>query len=239
MRQDLEVAVAGSDGIHNAVNSTVRVKVSNMNNGTLDATTVIRLSGVSAASFLEKRYNSLINSLESKLPSGSSARVLAVQETGDYLDLFLTSRNSDLTYSPVSSTILREKSAIESQANIKIADPDLDVCAGETCSGNGVCESRVRAYEQLDFRTSASLILTSSSLRLEPVCDCVDEFIGRDCSEPAAACISSPCLNRGVCVPIGESQFDCMCTDQWTGGRCDTDVNECSGPLQPCLNGGR
>lgn len=39
-------------------------------------------------------------------------------------------------------------------------------------------------------------------------------------------CLSNPCQNGGTCTDIFDG-FICKCTPNWTGARCNEDVNEC------------
>ncbi|XP_078383146.1 uncharacterized protein LOC144665726 isoform X2 [Oculina patagonica] len=50
-------------------------------------------------------------------------------------------------------------------------------------------------------------------------------------------CMSSPCLNNGMCVSIyANNGYSCFCMDGITGKNCETDVDECAS--NPCLNNG-
>ena len=40
-------------------------------------------------------------------------------------------------------------------------------------------------------------------------------------------CSKNPCLNAGVCSELKDGDFQCRCKAEWTGKRCENDVNEC------------
>lgn len=52
-------------------------------------------------------------------------------------------------------------------------------------------------------------------------------------------CLSNPCENGATCVDLFDG-FSCKCTPNWTGTRCNEDVNECMffvGTDLGCQNG--
>uniref|UniRef100_A0A8D2ZIQ1 Sushi, nidogen and EGF-like domains 1 n=1 Tax=Scophthalmus maximus TaxID=52904 RepID=A0A8D2ZIQ1_SCOMX len=53
--------------------------------------------------------------------------------------------------------------------------------------------------------------------------------------EEINACVSQPCLNGGTCQNKGGS-YQCVCSDGFSGNRCQTDINECLS--EPCKHGG-
>ncbi|XP_064159770.1 protocadherin Fat 3a isoform X4 [Anguilla rostrata] len=50
------------------------------------------------------------------------------------------------------------------------------------------------------------------------------------------ACEKAPCLNGGSCASLPSGGFECSCTSQFTGGRCETEITACV--PNPCQNGG-
>ncbi|KAI1893987.1 hypothetical protein AGOR_G00129330 [Albula goreensis] len=50
------------------------------------------------------------------------------------------------------------------------------------------------------------------------------------------ACEKAPCQNGGSCTSLPSGGFECSCTSQFTGGRCETEITACV--PNPCQNGG-
>jgi Notch-like protein len=66
-------------------------------------------------------------------------------------------------------------------------------------------------------------------------CTYVAGFSGNACETDVDECMSSPCLNGGVCVD-GVDGYMCSCGSGWTGLLCQSEVDECMS--SPCLSGG-
>jgi hypothetical protein len=47
---------------------------------------------------------------------------------------------------------------------------------------------------------------------------------------PPAACASSPCLNGGDCYDLESGEYSCLCTFDYTGGNCETEIITMAGP---------
>lgn len=41
-----------------------------------------------------------------------------------------------------------------------------------------------------------------------------------------------PCLNDGECIPLPDGEFECSCSSDWTGDRCQTPKHVCA--KKPC-----
>ncbi|MBN3316900.1 FAT3 protein, partial [Atractosteus spatula] len=50
------------------------------------------------------------------------------------------------------------------------------------------------------------------------------------------ACERTPCQNSGSCASLPSGGFECICTSQFTGVRCETEITSCV--PNPCQNGG-
>lgn len=230
--------VVGSDGIHPHVQSSVKVKVRTYTNQSLDAATVARVSGVTIEQFVE-RSESFLSSINKRIPDIQTARLLALQEAGNDLDLYLVLDGVENSNSPITQFLSAHKSDIESETGLSLSNIRRNVCTAQSCSGRGDCKSQVVVGSELEYTSTSSLTLAYHRASLEPQCKCEQEYMGVDCSEEAGACRSSPCMNGAGCEPVGETGFDCKCTPAWTGNQCQTDVDECSGPVQRCMNDGR
>lgn len=69
-------------------------------------------------------------------------------------------------------------------------------------------------------------------------CVCIDPFIGDNCDLNATIClIQQPCLNGGTCTQTTEVDYTCTCVAGVTGLNCETEINYCTTPSNPCENG--
>ena len=234
---DVNMQVSGSDGIHPHVQSSVKVKVRTYTDQTLSAASVARVSGITAQQFVSKS-DIFLSSINKHVISGERARLLALQETGNYVDLYLVLQKADHSYSSLAPIIFANKPAIQRDSGLTISTVNRNVCNDDSCSGRGQCRSQVVINEQLDYTSTDSLILTYHTASLVPKCDCEQEYMGEDCSLLARACRSTPCMNGATCVPIGSDDFSCTCTSGWKGSQCQDDVNECDNNYSICMNGG-
>jgi len=66
---------------------------------------------------------------------------------------------------------------------------------------------------------------------------CTTGFTGSNCQHRVNPCDSSPCLNDGRCTERSRTAFDCSCQPGFTGRRCESFVDWCSGAAGPCRNG--
>lgn len=94
------------------------------------------------------------------------------------------------------------------------------VCLSNPCWNGGTCEEIESGYR----------------------CNCFEGFLGKDCrtiqSSPCTE--NNPCKNGAICKIInqnGQLIPTCICTADWTGKYCDTEIGLCDKP-NPCFNGG-
>ena len=59
------------------------------------------------------------------------------------------------------------------------------------------------------------------------------------CQSSVNLCMGGPCVNGGVCFPgqSGSCDFKCICPAMYTGKKCESLVDPCSGG-SVCKNGG-
>eukprot|EP00062_Callorhinchus_milii_P012745 gi/632960275/ref/XP_007896099.1/ PREDICTED: basement membrane-specific heparan sulfate proteoglycan core protein [Callorhinchus milii] len=50
-------------------------------------------------------------------------------------------------------------------------------------------------------------------------------------------CDTQPCLHGGTCLATAESEYQCLCPQQYQGERCEVYLEPCS-QTNPCMNGG-
>lgn len=73
----------------------------------------------------------------------------------------------------------------------------------------------------------------------KPICRCPEPYSGELCEVEITACSSGPCLNDGVCQPMGRNAFQCICPPGVGGDTCNLDIlDECNKTYNPCRNGG-
>lgn len=105
----------------------------------------------------------------------------------------------------------------------------VNACENITCSHHGICSA--------DLSTLAYH------------CECTDGWIGHNCDIPDP-CQTNICENEGTCFPLelnhanslvnlalfnnldteiinGSVTAECKCIKEWTGPRCEIDVDEC------------
>ncbi|KAI3382076.1 hypothetical protein SNEBB_000637 [Seison nebaliae] len=71
----------------------------------------------------------------------------------------------------------------------------------------------------------------------EEYCDCLAEFIGKNCDQRKSPCFSNPCRN-GKCFAFdGNRQFLCSCTESFTGKLCETYISTTYCTKLNCING--
>ena len=67
-------------------------------------------------------------------------------------------------------------------------------------------------------------------------CECMDGYIGYDCSLDIDPCDPNPYQNNGTCTNVLITAFECTCTEGYSGNNCSIDLTPCD--PEPC-NGGR
>ncbi|KAE9538509.1 hypothetical protein AGLY_005608 [Aphis glycines] len=91
-------------------------------------------------------------------------------------------------------------------------------CSPNTCAHGGIC---IPLGGQADsFR-----------------CNCPPGFTGQTCQIDIDECMSTPCLNGGICHDLING-FRCNCTDNYMGAYCQLPYDACTKNPSPCLNNG-
>ncbi|XP_038052649.1 protein crumbs-like isoform X2 [Patiria miniata] len=55
------------------------------------------------------------------------------------------------------------------------------------------------------------------------LCACAEGWEGRHCEKRASPCVSNPCHNGGSCEDL-EGEYQCICSSEFTGPRCEEEV---------------
>lgn len=79
------------------------------------------------------------------------------------------------------------------------------------------------------FRYKPCVHGTCRDGRADYFCDCIKEdskyYGGKNCSVELIGCLSSPCLNKGLCNPYlvneDEHKFNCSCPNGFHGHTCE------------------
>uniref|UniRef100_A0A7N6AVX0 Sushi, von Willebrand factor type A, EGF and pentraxin domain-containing protein 1 n=1 Tax=Anabas testudineus TaxID=64144 RepID=A0A7N6AVX0_ANATE len=115
---------------------------------------------------------------------------------------------------------------------------DIDECDSAPCQNGGLCKDGMGEYQ---CQCKPGFLVASPFLNIHVGRDILGSWTtvqlcgGRSlCEAEVNECISSPCLNEGVCVDE-VNKFTCSCASGFTGRLCEVDVDECD--PNPCVNG--
>uniref|UniRef100_A0A0B7ATX1 Basement membrane-specific heparan sulfate proteoglycan core protein n=1 Tax=Arion vulgaris TaxID=1028688 RepID=A0A0B7ATX1_9EUPU len=67
--------------------------------------------------------------------------------------------------------------------------------------------------------------------------DAIESLNIRDCGD-RRLCERRPCRNNAQCVDVSPTQYTCICSAQFTGNNCETEIDVCVS-RRPCQNGGQ
>jgi hypothetical protein len=122
---------------------------------------------------------------------------------------------------------------------------EFDECASNPCKHEAGCASTTPVAADAPMQSHL------------PICTCTPGWAGDDCTIDIDECGRLPCLNSGLCwssgdsiiiaacggrctqtpqLPIGISEYECLCQSGFSGVDCENDINECSSA--PCDNSG-
>ncbi|CAF1001650.1 unnamed protein product [Adineta steineri] len=145
----------------------------------------------------------------------------------------------------------------------KYCETNIDECSSSPCANHGICTDLINGYHcnctdnYISSNCSISLnetcfgrlkpcqnngtcILKSTNLYVdypETECQCHDGYNGQWCENDL--CLKLNCQHNGTCQRLSNGQAKCLCTEQWNGTECQTDVNECiMNKTNLCLNNG-
>uniref|UniRef100_A0A672YPS0 Sushi, von Willebrand factor type A, EGF and pentraxin domain-containing protein 1 n=1 Tax=Sphaeramia orbicularis TaxID=375764 RepID=A0A672YPS0_9TELE len=127
---------------------------------------------------------------------------------------------------------------------------DIDECDSAPCQNGGLCNDGMGEFQCqckpgflgkainriLHLYTVAEKIIRPPlSMYMHVYSVFMSCVSGSLCEAEVNECMSSPCLNDGICVDE-VNRFSCSCVGGFTGSRCELEINECLS--NPCLNGG-
>ena len=232
--------LSGSDGIHSEAEVTATVSFRSFSSDMIDRTAVVRLSAITASTFIEDYYSNFVAKIKRVVASEGNVELYSMVETGQDLDLFIASVSSGgkvMSKGVLIQLIESNNASIESETGVRIKDANFNPCRKNPCQNNGECSVKIEVGSEYISHDTNDLVVTSTLVQQNIICQCTDEFIGDRCEEPINKCLTNPCKNQGTCIGGDDNSFTCKCPDNWQGNTCEVDVNECQGN-SPCLNGG-
>ncbi|KAA0709827.1 Protocadherin Fat 4 FAT tumor suppressor -like protein 4 [Triplophysa tibetana] len=233
-----DLTVRSSDGVHEAVNSNVRVFFIAFNNATVDNSILIRLASQSAADFLTNHYLSFSRIANSQLAGlGTGVHIYGLFELNNSTFLMTAVKRSHGQYvnpSGVATFFQSIRDILHRQTGVLIDSVDYDPCTRNPCQNGGRCKRRLAVEPVMKTEESVPVILVSNGPLKPYACDCRPGYAGALCEMDIDECQPTPCHNGGTCHNL-VGGFSCSCPEGFTGMACERDVNECLS--NPCKNG--
>uniref|UniRef100_A0A8C1MUD6 FAT atypical cadherin 4 n=1 Tax=Cyprinus carpio TaxID=7962 RepID=A0A8C1MUD6_CYPCA len=233
-----DLSVRSSDGVHDAVNSHVRVFFIGFNNATVDNSILIRVISQSASDFLTNYYLSFLRIANSQLAGlGTGVQIYGVFELDNSTFLMAAVKRGHGQYinpSGVATFFQSIKEILHRQSGVKIDSVDYDPCSHNPCQNGGSCKRRLGVGPDMKTEESVPVILVSNRPLQPYACNCRPGYAGTLCETDIDECQPTPCHNGGTCHNL-VGGFSCSCPEGFTGMACERDINECLS--NPCQNG--
>ncbi|XP_016110127.1 protocadherin Fat 4 [Sinocyclocheilus grahami] len=233
-----DISVRSSDGIHEAVNSHVRVFFIGFNNATVDNSILIHVISQSASDFLTNHYLSFLRIANSQLAGlGTGVQIYGVFELNNSTFLMAAVKRGHGQYvnpSGVATFFQSIKEILHRQSGVKIDSVDYDPCSHNPCQNGGSCKRRLGVGSDMKTEESVPVILVSNRPLQPYACNCRPGYAGALCETDIDECQPTPCHNGGTCHNL-VGGFSCSCPEGFTGMACERDINECLS--NPCQNG--
>uniref|UniRef100_A0A9J8BR92 FAT atypical cadherin 4 n=1 Tax=Cyprinus carpio carpio TaxID=630221 RepID=A0A9J8BR92_CYPCA len=249
-----DLSVRSSDGIHDAVNSHVRVFFIGFNNATVDNSILIRVVSQSISDFLTNHYLSFLRIANSQLAGlGTGVQIYGVFELNNNTFLMAAVKRGHGQYvnpSGVATFFQSIKEILHRQNGVKIDSVDYDPCSHNPCQNGGSCKRRLGVGPDMKTEESVPVILVSNRPLQPYACNCRPGYAGTLCETDIDECQPTPCHNGGTChnlvggfscsCPEGFKNypggFNCLCKSGFAGKACESIINYCE--CNPCFNGG-
>uniref|UniRef100_A0A673FQT2 FAT atypical cadherin 4 n=1 Tax=Sinocyclocheilus rhinocerous TaxID=307959 RepID=A0A673FQT2_9TELE len=233
-----DISVRSSDGVHEAVNSHVRVFFIRFNNATVDNSILIRVISQSASDFLTNHYLSFLRIANSQLAGlGTGVQIYGVFELNNSTFLMAAVKRGHGQYvnpSGVATFFQSIKEILHRQSGVKTDSVDYDPCSHNPCQNGGSCKRRLGVDSDMKTEESVPVILVSNRPLQPYACNCRPGYAGALCETDIDECQPTPCHNGGTCHNL-VGGFSCSCPEGFTGMACERDINECLS--NPCQNG--
>uniref|UniRef100_A0A8C1TXC5 Protocadherin Fat 4 n=1 Tax=Cyprinus carpio TaxID=7962 RepID=A0A8C1TXC5_CYPCA len=233
-----DLSVRSSDGVHDAVNSHVRVFFIGFNNATVDNSILIRVVSQSISDFLTNHYLSFLRIANSQLAGlGTGVQIYGVFELNNNTFLMAAVKRGHGQYvnpSGVATFFQSIKEILHRQNGVKIDSVDYDPCSHNPCQNGGSCKRRLGVGPDMKTEESVPVILVSNRPLQPYACNCRPGYAGTLCETDIDECQPTPCHNGGTCHNL-VGGFSCSCPEGFTGMACERDINECLS--NPCQNG--
>uniref|UniRef100_A0A673KND8 Protocadherin Fat 4 n=1 Tax=Sinocyclocheilus rhinocerous TaxID=307959 RepID=A0A673KND8_9TELE len=233
-----DFSVRSSDGVHDAVNSHVRVFFIGFNNATVDNSILIRVVSQSASNFLTNHYLSFLRIANSQLAGlGTGVQIYGVFELNNSTFLMAAVKRGHGQYvnpSGVATFFQSIKEILHRQSGVKIDSVDYNPCFHNPCQNGGSCKRWLGVGSDMKTEESVPVILVSNRPLQPYACNCRPGYAGALCETDIDECQPTPCHNGGTCHNL-VGGFSCSCPEGFTGMACERDINECLS--NPCQNG--
>ncbi|KAG9345553.1 hypothetical protein JZ751_008697 [Albula glossodonta] len=233
-----DLKVRSSDGVHSAVDNSVRVFFASFGNATVDNSILIRLRNQEVTDFLTNHYLSFLRVANSQLAGlGTAVQLYGAFELGNRTFLMAAIKRPHGQYvnpSGVATFFQSIKDVLHRQSGVWMEAVDHDPCTQNPCQNGGSCKRRLAVAPEVTTEESMPVVLVSNRPLPPYACSCMPGYAGGLCETDIDECLPAPCHNGGTCHNL-VGGFSCTCPEGFTGMACERDVNECLS--NPCKNG--
>ena len=237
-RNDFTITVAGNDGRHPDVLSTVTVQFVTFDNLTIEHTLSIRLENHTTTRFLTHFYKDFLDILQTLFGPNDRPFLYAMREVNAGIELALAVKTgtSYRNKAQIGEILAAKTSLFNQLVRSPLIVPYSPCRSANACLNGGYCTESLVVSEETSLASSQTLIFTSPMVRHEWTCRCTDSYTGPRCERRQEPCSPNPCYAGGTCRRHG-FDFQCICPPTRDGKLCELERGDaCQG--NPCLNGG-